>query len=94
MSSTGSGVTPLHEAAYNGHLDVGELLIERGATVDDKDRHNCTPFMFASAQGNSAVVKLLLQKKADFYLQNTNDETALHSAVDNGHCHFNRCSKR
>ena len=85
VSSTGSRVTPLYEAAYYGHLDVAELLIERGATVDAKDRHNFTPLMYASAEGNSAMVELLLQNTADLYLQNNNDETALHSAADNGH---------
>lgn len=49
VSSTGSGTTPLHEAAYDG--------------VDAKDRHNFTPLMYTSAQDNSAMVKLLLQKK-------------------------------
>ncbi len=38
VSSTGSRVTPLHEAAYKEHSDVAELLIKRGATVDAKDR--------------------------------------------------------
>lgn len=61
------------------------MLIERGATVDAKDRHNFTPLMYASAEGNSAMVELLLQKKADLYLQNNNGETALHLAADNGH---------
>ncbi|GFR09632.1 ankyrin repeat domain protein [Trichonephila clavata] len=84
VSSTGSGVTLLHEAAFYGHVGVAELLIEHGATVDAKDRHNFTPLMYASAQGNSVMVELLLQKKADLYLQNNNGETALHSAADHG----------
>ncbi|GFR26249.1 ankyrin repeat domain protein [Trichonephila clavata] len=73
-----------HEAAFYGHVGVAELLIEHGATVDAKDRHNFTPLMYASAQGNSVMVELLLQKKADLYLQNNNGETALHSAADHG----------
>lgn len=85
VSHTGSGVTPLHDTAYNGHVDVAELLIDHNAKVDAKDRHNYTPLMFASANGKSEIVKLLLQHKADLYLQNNNGETALHCAADNGH---------
>ncbi len=66
VSSTGSRVTPLHEEAYDGHLDVAELLIDRGATVDAKERYNLTPLMYASAEGNSAMVELLLKKRQIF----------------------------
>lgn len=85
ISSTGSRVTPLHEAAFDGHVDVAKLLINHDAAVDAKDRHNFTPLMYASTQGNSAMVELLLQKKADLYLQNNNGETALHGAADHGY---------
>ena len=32
------GMTPLHYACMGGHLEVAQLLIERGASVTDKDK--------------------------------------------------------
>ena len=31
------GLTPLHTAAMNGHKEIAELLIEKGADVNAKD---------------------------------------------------------
>ena len=36
------GVTPLIDAATNGHLDVVQLLVQKGAGVSVKDTHVCT----------------------------------------------------
>ena len=35
------GVTPLHDAAENGHLDVVKLLLSYGAYVNLKDSKVC-----------------------------------------------------
>ncbi len=32
-----NGTTPLHEAAWSGHKDVVELLVDNGANVSAKD---------------------------------------------------------
>ena len=32
------GRTPLHYACMGGHLDVAQLLVERGASVTDKNK--------------------------------------------------------
>jgi len=35
------GVTPLHDAAENGHLDVVKLLLSYGASINLKDSKVC-----------------------------------------------------
>ena len=39
--------TPLHLSCYEGHLDVTELLLERGADVDAVDDNGRTPLFYA-----------------------------------------------
>jgi len=33
------GVTPLHDAAQNGHIEIVRLLVEHGASLLNKDKH-------------------------------------------------------
>ena len=53
------GTTPLHYAAANGHAEIVEALLERGATHGPNESGN-TPFHWAVQQQQLAVVKLLV----------------------------------
>ena len=53
------GTTPLHYAAANGHAEIVEALLERGATHGPNEAGN-TPFHWAVQQQQLAVVKLLV----------------------------------
>jgi uncharacterized glyoxalase superfamily protein PhnB len=56
----------LHLAAENGHLAVVELLLRRGAEVDQRDRtDNATALHRAAAGGHLAVARRLLAAGAD-----------------------------
>lgn len=60
------GETPLSAAAENGHLEICQLLVDNGATVDaGKDRGARTPLIEAASQGHAGVVQYLLSKGAD-----------------------------
>ena len=37
------GCTPLHNAAMNSHLEVMTILIQAGASLDEKDNDDVTP---------------------------------------------------
>ncbi|MBZ5686857.1 MAG: ankyrin repeat domain-containing protein [Acidobacteriia bacterium] len=53
--------TPLHQAAGNGHLDVVQLLVERGAKLDVKDiLFDGTPAGWANYAGKKEVEAYLL----------------------------------
>jgi ankyrin repeat protein len=48
-----------------GREAVVELLLEKGADVESKDRLGRTPLLCAAINGHEAVVKLLLEKGAN-----------------------------
>ena len=59
-----SGFTPLHIAAHYGNINVGSLLIEKGAEINFKARNNITPLHVASKWGRTNMVTLLLGEGA------------------------------
>ncbi|KAK3360939.1 ankyrin repeat-containing domain protein, partial [Lasiosphaeria ovina] len=60
------GRTPLSYAAENGRDKVVELLLERRAEIESRDRiFDQTPLSWAAEKGHEAVVRLLLDKGAD-----------------------------
>jgi ankyrin repeat protein len=64
------GWTPLHLAAFFGHRDLAELLLERGADVNARSRstrfaRENTPLHAAAANRQVAVAELLVARGAD-----------------------------
>ncbi|UCG33156.1 MAG: ankyrin repeat domain-containing protein [Phycisphaerales bacterium] len=80
----GEGMTPLHYAAYAGHLDTARLLIEKGADVSAAKNNGSTPLHGASLHGKVEAVRLLLDSGADVNLQNEAGYSPLLSAVAGG----------
>ena len=68
--------TALHQAAWNGHLDVCRLLLDWGAKVDPLDEWKETPLHLAAWAGHLSVVKLLVERGADVRLKNDFGQTA------------------
>ena len=83
-----NGVSLLMIAAKLGQIQLAELLINSDSLVEDKDRENRTPLMYAveSCYGDNVdVVKLLLQHKAKVGLQDNNGNSALHRSAERGY---------
>jgi ankyrin repeat protein len=61
------GYTLLHRAARQGHLQLVELLIAKGAPLDERshDGSNLTPLHLAAGENHIDTVMLLLEKGAD-----------------------------
>ena len=57
-------VTPLHEAAQFGHLDVVNSLLGH-AKVDARDHHKVTPLMLALRNNHAQVAETLINAGAD-----------------------------
>jgi ankyrin repeat protein len=53
------GGTALMRAAFDGHKEVVELLLEKGADVNAKDKDGGTALMIAYVKGHKEIVKLL-----------------------------------
>lgn len=56
--------TPLHHAAFAGHLDIVSYLLDAGADIDAVGDWVGTPLGLAAAQGHTAVVELFLAHRA------------------------------
>jgi ankyrin repeat protein len=76
---------PLHLAALFGHIDVVELLLEKGASRNPGDRRRETPLHLAVRSRHIKVVKLLLEKGASRNPRSQLGYTPLHLAAKSGH---------
>lgn len=83
------GSTPLHRAAWKGHLEVARALLDHGANPnaqDQNEHYGGTP-LHAAAHGNQpALVALLIERGADVGARSLNgrtplDETVYHKAI-------------
>ncbi len=83
--SPGSKYIPIQEAAYYGHEDIIDLLIEHGADINIKGKKGYTALHWAAIGiGNPGLVKLLISKGADVNATNDDGYTPLHTSVENG----------
>jgi ankyrin repeat protein len=62
-----NGYSLLHRAALAGRKQIAELLIARGAAVDDRalDGNGVTSLHLAADRGHKDIVRLLIEKGAD-----------------------------
>lgn len=87
------GYTPLHRAAYSGHVEVVRALLASGASVDPRTIDGWTPLHSACRWSHVAVASVLLQHGAELNAQTNGGLTPLHlaasytssSAVDSTH---------
>lgn len=75
--------TPLHRAAYSGHLEVVRELIAQGADVHAVTVDGWTPLHSACKWNNTRVASFLLQHDADINAQTKGLLTPLHLAAGN-----------
>ena len=73
-------------AAFDGHKEIAELLIAKGADVNARSSpFGMTPLLGAAAGSHKEIVELLISKDADVNAKNLSEWTPLHSAANNGH---------
>lgn len=83
-AEAGSGRTPLHKAAYFGHLNVVTYLVnEAGAVVDTQDVDGDTALHDAARFGHVDIAKALLAAGASAKIQNMDGKTARDLAMAN-----------
>ena len=71
-----NGMTPLHEAVYQGNLDIVKALISRGADVNAQKKGGFTPLHVAAQRGHEDVASFLLKSRADASIKDEYGMTA------------------
>ncbi|XP_071846977.1 scaffold protein ILK-like [Apostichopus japonicus] len=74
------GFSPMHWASKEGHLNIVDMLISRGAKINSTNMGDDTALHLASAHGHREIVMKLLQCKADLNAVNEHGNTSLHYA--------------
>ena len=72
--------TPLHCAAWKGHVEVVKALLDAGADINAKsrnDHYGDTPLHAASHGNQKEVVKVLIERGANLNSKNTIGRTPL-----------------
>ena len=77
--------TPLHEASLNGHTDIVQFLLHKGADPNKRNSYGKTPLHVASSNGHKGVVQLLLEGGAEPRGSDNSGQTPRAYASRNGH---------
>ena len=91
-----NGYTPMIISAMNGEMNIMRLLVDNGASVNDKDKEDITVFahglMFAGRNSKSEecnlkneMIDFLIENGADIHRSNINNQSALFLAAHNGY---------
>ena len=73
--------TPVFEAAHWDHEEILELLLDRGADINQRSSSGWTPLIAAVMRGSSRIVEMLLTRGADINARTEDGRTALIHAV-------------
>ncbi|NXQ17836.1 ANKR6 protein, partial [Peucedramus taeniatus] len=84
VAVTKHGRTPLHLAAYKGHLHVVQVLLKAGCDLDIQDDSDQTALHRAAVVGNTDVIATLIQEGCALDRQDKDGNTALHEACWHG----------
>ena len=76
---------PLHHAAWSGHAEVVQYLVDQGADIEAQDCDGATALHWAAWKGYVDVMRILLDKGLDTNLQDSAGGSALHFAAFFGH---------
>ncbi|KLI29725.1 ankyrin repeat domain-containing protein, partial [Brachyspira hyodysenteriae] len=69
--------TPLMNAAYNGNINIINMLLENGADINYTTDFGTTPLMMAASFNHFEAVKVLLENNADTSITDEDGRTAL-----------------
>lgn len=78
-----NGFRPLHIAARNGYITLVELLLEHGASLDERTNYGFTPLHLAAKFGYLDVVRVLLRRGANTRLKTNKRDTPTRLALKN-----------
>ncbi|XP_034742534.1 ankyrin repeat and SOCS box protein 9-like [Etheostoma cragini] len=77
--------SPIHNAAFNGHVLALQKLIDQGACVNLNTLNQVSPLHGACLQGHMACAKLLVENGANVNSSTVDGQTPLSEACSRGH---------
>lgn len=77
-----SNVSYLMIACENNNKEIIELLIKKGANINDVDHNNRTALHEACKKGNLEVVKILIENGANIHIEEESGKTAVTFATE------------
>lgn len=80
-----TGETPIILAAKKGHARAVEVLADRGANLQSRDRMGKRAIHVAAGRNDMKMVEVLLKHGADKNIRDDGDKTALNDAEDKGY---------
>uniref|UniRef100_A0A3Q3JJM6 Ankyrin repeat domain 6b n=1 Tax=Monopterus albus TaxID=43700 RepID=A0A3Q3JJM6_MONAL len=90
VAVTKYGRSPLHLAAYKGHIEVVRILLKAGCDLDIQDDGKQTALHRAAVVGNSDIISALIQEGCALDRQDKDGNTSLHEVSWHG---FSQCVK-
>ncbi|KAK1889242.1 Ankyrin repeat domain containing protein 6 [Dissostichus eleginoides] len=84
VAVTKNGRSPMHLAAYKGHIEVVRILLKAGCDLDIQDDGGQTALQRAAVVGNYDVINALIQEGCALDRQDKDGNTALHEVSWHG----------
>ena len=75
------GSTACHWAAFEGFMNIVEMILDRGFDIHDKNNNGVTILHFASVGDHINIIEMLLERCVDINSKDNGGRTALHSAT-------------
>ena len=78
------GQNPIYYAARDGHLNLCELLVERGTDINLEDKYGQTCIFYAIREGHYDIVEFLIKHGANVNKNDKRKQTPVSFALKNG----------
>jgi len=73
----------LHIACASGNLELVQLLVAKGSSINSCSSVNFTPLHSAASKSKELIIAFLVSKDIDSTIRDFNGQTALELALDN-----------